>query len=234
MLAQAAAGDADLLDRLVTRRCAGEPLELVAGFADFAGVRVSIAPGVFVPRHRSAGLVDIAVGLLQTTIDARTVVDLGCGTGALLAALLARVECEAYAVDTSDAAVECARRNLAATTAKVLQGDYFDALPRTLRGRIGVVLANLPYVPSDRIGHLPREARLYEPLAALDGGADGLAPYRRVLGAAGAWLRPGGSYLCELSGGQLQAAEAYAVELGYSFDALDDDQGGALIRLGAR
>lgn len=235
MIVEAAAGRREQVGQLVARRCRGEPLELVVGFAEFAGVRVIVEPGVFVPRQRSSGLVNMAAALVRDAVDSRVVVDLGCGTGALLSALLRRVPCEAYAVDNSDAAIACARRNLAGTGATVLHGDYVDALPTRLRGRVRVVLANLPYVPSDRIAHLPREARLYEPGRALDGGADGLTPYRRVLSAMAGWLRPDGSYLCELSGAQLAAAEQYAVGLGYSFDpAMDEDDGGALVRLSGR
>ena len=113
-------------------------------------------------------------------------------------------------------------------------GDYFDALPSTLRGRVRVVLANLPYVPTEHLEHLPREARLYEPRGALDGGPDGLVPFRRVLTEAAGWLGPAGSYLTELSVAQLDAAERFAERLGYTFEAtVEPNDSGALVRLSA-
>lgn len=209
LIVDTAAGDSARLNRLVARRCTGEPLELVVGFADFAGVRVSVVPGVFIPRVRSAGLVDIAVDVLNTTPGDGIVVDLGCGTGALAMALLHRRACTAYAIDNDPVAVGCAERNVGGS-ATVLLGDLFAPLPAGLRGRVDVVLANLPYVPAARLATLPREARLYEPTAALDGGADGLVPLRRGLEAAREWMRPNGSYLCELDAGQLATAEELA------------------------
>jgi release factor glutamine methyltransferase len=143
------------------------------------------------------------------------VVDLCCGSGALGVALAAVAgPAEVHAVDTDPAAVRCARRNLAATGGHVYQGDLFGPLPPGLRGRVAVLLANVPYVPSGEIGLLPVEAREHEARIALDGGSDGLAVFRRVVAAAPAWLAPGGSLLTEVSERQAGAAATAASEAG--------------------
>ena len=109
------------------------------------------------------------------------VVDLCCGSGALGAALAAVLDqAELHAADIDPAAVRCARRNVAAAGGRVYQGDLFQPLPAALRGRVDILLANVPYVPTGDIGLLPAEARLHEARLALDGGPDGLDVLRRV------------------------------------------------------
>ena len=111
LLAEAATS-ADELEALAARRAAGEPLEQLLGWVEFCGLRLAVAPGVFVPRQRTALLVDEVVALVR---PGSVVVDLGCGVGAIAAAVLARVPgVEVYAVDVDPAAVACARRNLPA------------------------------------------------------------------------------------------------------------------------
>ncbi|MYW20100.1 putative protein N(5)-glutamine methyltransferase, partial [Streptomyces sp. SID2955] len=106
------------------------------------------------------------------------------------------------------AAVRCARRNLAAFGGLAHQGDLYDALPPALRGRVDVLTANVPYVPTAEVALLPAEARDHEPLVALDGGADGLDVLRRVAAAAPGWLAPGGCLLAETSERQAPSAVA--------------------------
>ncbi|MEU9783781.1 putative protein N(5)-glutamine methyltransferase [Streptomyces phaeochromogenes] len=181
---------------MVDRRVAGLPLEHVLGWAEFRGLRIAVEPGVFVPRRRTEFLVEQAVALAP---EAPVVVDLCCGSGAVGAALAAALPgAELHAADVDPAAVRCARRNVGAG-AHVYEGDLFEALPRGLRGRIGVLAANVPYVPSGEVGLLPPEARDHEPLVALDGGGDGLDVLRRVAVEAPRWLAPGGSLLVETS-----------------------------------
>ena len=173
------------------RRMAGEPLEYVVGWASFAGLRVAVDPGVFVPRRRS----ELLVG--SPSVDAAAVVvDLCCGSGALGAALAARwPDAEVYAADSDPAAVTSARRNLPPD--RVFAGDLYAALPDDLRGRVDLLVVNAPYVPHDRIATMPREARDHEHRLALDGGPDGLAVQRRVVAEAPAWLVSGGRLLVE-------------------------------------
>ncbi|WP_416971009.1 putative protein N(5)-glutamine methyltransferase [Streptomyces sp. 4F14] len=198
------------LTALVARRAAGEPLEVVVGWAEFAGLRIAVAPGVFVPRRRTEYLVDRA---LATAPHARTVVDLCCGSGAVGAALAAALNPpHLHAADVDEAAVACARTNLTPYGGHVHRGDLYAALPDTLRGHVDILAANVPYVPTGEVGLLPAEARDHEPLVALDGGTDGLDVLRRVAADAAHWLAPGGCLLVETSEhqapGALEAFEA--------------------------
>ena len=189
---------------MVDRRAAGEPLEYVLGWAEFCGLRVAVEPGVFVPRGRTEFLASQAVA---RTRPGAVVVDLCCGSGAVGAAVLAASPtAELHATEIDAAAVACARRNLADLGGQVHHGDLYQPLPAGLRGRVDVLVANVPYVPTDEIPLLPREARLYEPRQALDGGPDGLDVLRRVAAGAPAWLAPGGQLLVETSAAQAPRA----------------------------
>ncbi|MET8409657.1 putative protein N(5)-glutamine methyltransferase [Streptomyces sp. NPDC005195] len=199
----------DEVTAMVDRRVSGHPLEHVLGWAGFHGLRVAVEAGVFVPRRRTEFLVDQAVALAR---NASVVVDLCCGSGAVGAALAASLGGpELHAADIDPAAVRCARRNVAPFGGRVHQGDLYAALPDTLRGRVDVLAANVPYVPTGDVGLLPSEARDHEPLTALDGGADGLDILRRVADEAPRWLAPGGSLLVETSEPQApRAVEVFA------------------------
>ncbi|WP_017569071.1 putative protein N(5)-glutamine methyltransferase [Nocardiopsis halotolerans] len=189
-------------DHMVARRCAGQPLEHVLGWALFRGLRVQVDEGVFVPRPRTEFLAQRAAALLTPGALA---VDLCCGSGALGAALAhTRHDITLHAADIDAASVACARRNLPGHT--VHHGDLYHALPTRLRGRIQVLVANVPYVPTDRIALLPAEARVHEHRRALDGGTDGLDLLRRVTDQARHWLAPGGHLLVEVEQQQIPAA----------------------------
>ncbi|MFC5749746.1 putative protein N(5)-glutamine methyltransferase [Actinomadura rugatobispora] len=207
-LIMSAAATPEELDALVERRAAGLPLEHVVGWAEFGGLRVAVDPGVFVPRRRTEFLVERAVALARAAArPPAVVVDLCCGSGAVGAALAAALgPVELHAADIEPAAVRCARRNLAGAGGRVHEGDLYDPLPAVLRGRVGVLAANVPYVPSGEVGLMPAEARLHEPRVALDGGADGLEVARRVIGGAPDWLAPCGHLLFETSERQAPAA----------------------------
>ncbi|GAA3798362.1 putative protein N(5)-glutamine methyltransferase [Amycolatopsis tucumanensis] len=193
LLLEAASGPAEL-DALTARRVAGEPLEQVLGWAGFRGLRIHVEPGVFVPRRRTELLVEEAVRLAPPHPVA---VDLCCGSGALGAALAAELDlAELHAADLDPAAVRCARRNV---PGEVHEGDLYEALPDGLRGRVDLLVVNVPYVPTDAVALMPPEARLHEPQLALDGGADGLDIARRVVAGAPEWLAPGGHLLIETS-----------------------------------
>jgi release factor glutamine methyltransferase len=226
----AAARTPDDLATMVERRVAGLPLEQIIGWAEFRGLRIAVDPGVFVPRRRTEFLVEQAA--LRTGPGA-VVVDLCCGSGALGAALAAAAgPIELHAADVDPAAVRCARRNVIGAGGAVYQGDLFEPLPATLRGRVDVLLANVPYVPSDEVGLLPAEARLHEARVALDGGPDGLDVLRRVAAAAPEWLVPGGHLLIETSERQAPpAAHAFAAG-GLLARVVTDDERGATVVIG--
>lgn len=211
----AQAGTAAELDAMVDRRAAGLPLEQVLGWAEFCGLRIAVEPAVFVPRRRTEFLARRAVELARAAArgGARraVAVDVCCGTGAVAAVLAAEVAAvELYAADIDATAVRCARRNVP-PGGRVYQGDLYEPLPVALRGRVDVLVANAPYVPTEEIALLPPEARVHEPRVALDGGADGLGVQRRVTAEAPRWLAPGGSLLIETSERQApRTAEAFA------------------------
>jgi release factor glutamine methyltransferase len=203
---------ADLED-MVARRVAGFPLEHIVGWVLFAGLRVGVDAGVFVPRRRTEYLASVAVSLARSrgavAPDGRPrVLDLCCGSGAIARAVQAGIPlAELYAADLDPAAVRNARRTLLHAD-RVFEGDLFDALPRSLRGSFDVIVANSPYVPSDALALMPPEARLHEARLALDGGPDGLDLQRRIAAEAPAWLAPGGSLLTEVNEAQAPAAAA--------------------------
>lgn len=189
-------------------------------------------PGVFVPRRRTEFLVEQAVALAPA---GAVVVDLCCGSGALGAALVSSLEgAELYAADVDPVAVRCARRNVAAAGGRVYEGDLYDPLPASLRGRVDVLLANVPYVPTEEIELLPTEARVHEARVALDGGADGLDVLRRVTAAALPWLAPGGHLLFETSERQAPRAVETVTDAGLVPRVATDEELYATVVIGAR
>ncbi|MBD8610585.1 methyltransferase [Frigoribacterium sp. CFBP 13729] len=226
LLLEAAVGSE--LEVLVARRASGEPLEQVLGWAAFDGLRLVVEPGVFVPRRRTELLVRLADAALAAVPGPRSapgrgqvplggttasgtapvVVELCCGVGAVSAALLRRrPRLDVVAADLDPVAVRCARRNLG-ERATVVGGDLFAELPARLRGRVDVLIANAPYVPTAAIATMPPEARLHEPVLALDGGADGLDLHRRIAAGAAAWLSPTGTLVIETSEAQAEGTAA--------------------------
>jgi release factor glutamine methyltransferase len=230
-LLRADAADGARLDAMVARRVAGEPLEQVLGWAEFCGLRIVVEPGVFVPRRRTGFLARQAIA---RTRPGAVVVDLCCGSGALGAAIAAAVPgVVLHAADVDPAAVHCARRNLPGA-AGVHQGDLYAALPPGLRGRVDVVVANVPYVPTEAVALMPPEARDHEPRSALDGGGDGLAVARRVVDGAPDWLVPGGSLLIETSEEQAPSAASAFAAAALVPEVVADDDLGATVVIGVR
>jgi len=240
---------------MVDQRVAGLPLEHVLGWAEFCGLRIAVDPGVFVPRRRTEFLVRQAAALVrqaagpvrQAAAPARqaagpalarqraVVVDLCCGSGAVGAALIAALgPVELYAADIDPAAVRCARRNVAAAGGQVYEGDLYEPLPAALRGRVDLLAANVPYVPTDELGLLPPEARVHEPLVALDGGADGLDVLRRVAAAAPLWLAPGGHLLFETSERQVPGAVETVARAGLIARVASSDELNATVVIATR
>jgi release factor glutamine methyltransferase len=215
------------LATMAARRAAGVPLEHVLGWAAFLGLRIAVDPDVFVPRRRTEFLARQAIRLAQ---PGAVVVDLCCGSGAVAAAIAVAVpDVDLSAADVEPAAVRCARRNVHGA---VYEGDLYDALPTRLRGRVDVLVANVPYVPSGEVALLPPEARMYEPLVALDGGTDGLDVLRRVVAGAGEWLAPGGHLLSEMSTRQVPAAAALLTAAGLTPDVATDPDLAATVVIG--
>jgi len=213
-----AAASPEELEALVERRVAGEPLEPLLGYAEFAGLRIHVDAGVFVPRRRTELLAREAAALAA---PGDAVLDLCCGAGAIGAVIAARVPCAVvYAADVEPAAVRAARANL--PPERVFEGDLFAALPTSLRGGFAVIAVNAPYVPTDAIALMPPEARLYEPAVALDGGADGLDLHRRIAAEASAWLTPRGAVVIETSDEQAERTAGLFEAAGFTPRVVSD------------
>lgn len=222
----------DELEAMVRRRVDGEPMEIVLGWAEFCGLRIELAPGVFVPRQRSELLVVTAVEWVR---PGAVVVDLCCGSGALGVAVAAKTGgIELYAADIDPVAVACARRNVAIVGGHVCHGDLFDALPPHLRGRVDALIVNAPYVPTGEIDRMPPEARDHEPHLALDGGPDGVDVHRRVAARAPGWLAPGGHLLIETSDRQADHTAAAIAAHGLTTRIVTSEELGATAVIGTK
>jgi release factor glutamine methyltransferase len=163
------------------------------------------------------------------------VVDLCCGSGAVgLAVASALGQAELHAADIDPGATAYARANLTAIGGNVHEGDLYDALPADLCGRIDVIVVNAPYVPTAEIGLMPAEARLHEPLIALDGGSDGVAIHRRVAANAPEWLAPGGSVLIETSDRQAPLTAAAMSAAGLTTTVATDEDLETTVVIGRR
>ena len=226
----AEASDDDHLERMIREREQGLPLEQIVGWAEFGGIRISVEPGVFVPRKRSELLLTLA---LQRLPQGGTVVDLGCGSGAIGAAIAAqRPDAIVWGTDIDEAATACARRNL--DPGRVRTGSGFDPLPRVLRGGVHLIIANLPYVPTDAIALMPPEARDFEHRVALDGGNDGLDVQRALLIETPIWLAPDGWVLVETGAAQAQRTEAILRAAGLATETSHDAEIGGTAVAGRR
>ena len=195
------------LEGMLSRRCAGEPVQYILGSADFMGLKFEVGPAVLIPRQDTETLVEAAMIDLQGRSDDPSVLDLCAGSGCIglsLASLApgARVTLS----DISREALEIARRNAHALSVKaeLKHGDLFRAVGRE---RFDLIASNPPYIPRRELGDLQREVQ-FEPRLALDGGADGLDFYRAIAADASKHLNPGGSIYLEVGIGQAEAVLA--------------------------
>ena len=201
-------GDRGALLELVACRCNGEPLAWLVGWTRFCGERVLVRPGVYVPRPQSEQLADEALARLPRCGLA---VDLCTGSGAIAVVLGRRRPGARVATEIDPLAAACARDN----GIEVIVGDMTAALPDEVRGRIDVVTAVVPYVPSDELRLLPCDIVTYEPKRALDGGVDGTDLLRRAILESVGLLRSGGSLLLELGGSEADLLAPLLAESGY-------------------
>jgi release factor glutamine methyltransferase len=129
-------------------------------------------------------------------------IDLGTGSGAIALVLIERrPSASVLGTERDPVAASCARQN----GVPLVEGDLFEGTPASWRGTVDVIVAVLPYVPTDELAYLPRDVREFEPTTALDGGDDGLVVVRRAVTEARQWLRPGGHILLEIGGAQPDA-----------------------------
>src|SRR5688500_9147050 len=180
----ASARDVAFVDEMVRRRATGEPLQYVLGRWGFRTLDLLVDRRVLIPRPETEVVTGLAIDALASLGRPAVAVDLGTGSGAIALSLAAErwPHVEVWATDASAAALSVARANLAglgrrASVIRLVEGDWFAALPADLQGRVDVIVSNPPYVAADDA--LPREVADWEPTEALLSGADGLDDLRR-------------------------------------------------------
>jgi release factor glutamine methyltransferase len=220
----ASAGDPDVLASMLSRRIGGEPLPWITGSIVFCGLEVRVSPGVYVPRWQTEPLARLAASLLPADGIA---VDLCTGAGAVAMVLAAASpDASVFASDVDPLAAACARAN----GVDAFEGMLDDPLPAMLEGTVDVLTAVPPYVPTGQLRFLPRDVQEHEPMAALDGGADGTEVLAEIVRRSPRWLHPDGRIVLELGGDQAEVLEAALRAAGFDTpeilrDAEDDPRG---------
>jgi release factor glutamine methyltransferase len=219
-LLAAASGRADLLDPMVDRRLAGEPLAWITGKVSFCGLEVRVDPGVYVPRWQTEPLARRAVERLA---GGGRAIDICTGSGALAVVLTAHhPDAEVVASDIDHRAVACARSN----GVDAVPGDLFAPLPHVFQGGTDLVVGVVPYVPTAALSLLPRDTLDFESPLSYDGGPDGAGLLRRVVADSPRFLRRGGTLLLELGGAQAELLAPDLARLGYrEVEVLVDEDG---------
>lgn len=210
--------DPALFEPLLRRREAREPLAYITGRREFWGMTFAVSSATLIPRPDSETLIEAILGR-----EPRRILDLGTGTGCLLlAALHENPSAFGVGVDMSAAAAALAARNAAALglgdRAVFLAGDWAGAI----NGRFDLVLCNPPYIESHDIRGLMPEVAQYEPILALDGGADGAAAYRRIIAALPALMAENAACLLELGAGQSDMVRQLAAGAGFACEIRPD------------
>lgn len=222
------------VETMVVRRVRGEPLQYVLGSWSFRGLDLMVDPRVLIPRPETEVVVQVAIDAMAErgarvgrtdpwggALTEYAVADLGTGSGAIAMALAAELpDAAVWATDVDEAALTVARANLAslgtaATRVRVLQGDWFDALPIELRGGLRLVVSNPPYVSVAEHASLPVVVAEHEPYGALVSGETGLECLSALLRDAFVWLEPRGVLVLELAPHQAHRVAEEAVASGY-------------------
>jgi release factor glutamine methyltransferase len=206
------------LEEFARRRLKGEPVARILGHREFWGLPLQLTPATLVPRPDTEAVVELALEMLRAggaSNHPLRLADLGTGSGAILLALLSELPAaHGFGTDISEAALQTARANAARTgladRATFIACDYAAGLS----GPFDLIVSNPPYIRSADIGGLAAEVRDYDPLAALDGGADGLDAYRALIPQAACLLAPGAVLVVEAGQGQSRDIEALMTAAG--------------------
>jgi release factor glutamine methyltransferase len=198
--------DSTRLEEFARRRLAGEPVARLLGHKEFWGLPLTLSRETLVPRPDTETVVELALEMLRAdgALDRQLrIADLGTGSGAILLALLSELpNAQGFGTDISQAALQTAATNAAnaglANRATFVTCDYASGLS----GLFDLIVSNPPYIRSADIADLAVEVRQYDPLAALDGGADGLSAYRALIPQAACLLAPGAALVVEAGEGQ--------------------------------
>jgi release factor glutamine methyltransferase len=217
------ASEAARLDDYVTRRLSGEPIARIVGEKEFWGLPIKLSAATLVPRPDTETVVERALEILHAEkahSRALRIADLGTGSGAILLALLSELpKAVGIGTDISADALATAEANAArldlAARASFIRCDYAAGLS----GMFDLIVSNPPYIRSADIAGLATEVRDHDPHLALDGGADGLAAYRTLIGQGTALLVPGAALIVEAGEGQSSAIETLMTGSGLMVDS---------------
>ena len=218
------------LNDALERRISGEPVHRIIGMREFYGLPFRLSPETLEPRPDTEALVDLVSPYVEKLIDTHgraLMLDMGTGTGAIAISLLHKFE-KLYGVglDVADGALAMARINAAQNGVSdrfaALKSDWFS----TVTGRFHLIVSNPPYIPHQEITALSREVREHDPMAALDGGADGLDFYRALASEAKEYLYEGGIVAVEIGAGQFDDVGAIFESAGFRLSDSASDLGG--------
>lgn len=207
---------------LVEKRASRYPLAYILGRKEFYGVELEVRPGVLVPRPETEILVEECLKRLKAddgNSKHHIVADIGVGSGAIAVAMAINLHyAEVYATETSPTALEVARLNIEkhklSRKVRLLEGDLCKPL-RHMGAVFDAIISNPPYIPTGEIENLQPEVKLYEPREALDGGADGLDVYRKLIPDARELLKEGAFLAVEIGIGQAEAVIMMSKSAGY-------------------
>jgi release factor glutamine methyltransferase len=196
---------------LLERRLAHEPTAYIIGDREFFGLDFEVSPAALIPRPETETLVEMVIAYARERAGPLNIADVGVGAGTIAVALAHELaDVRIVATDTSQGALDLARRNAErhgiANRIDFRLGD----LLAPIEAPVDVIAANLPYVTTELWEAMPPEIREHEPRAALDGGADGLDVVRRLLADAPAHMAPGGALFCEIGDWQGEAVRNLA------------------------
>jgi release factor glutamine methyltransferase len=227
------------VDEMVARRAAGEPLQYVLGRWGFRALDLLVDRRVLIPRPETEVVAGLAIDALRALGRPGIAVDLGTGSGAIALSLAAErwPDVEVWATDRSADALAVASANLAglgrrSAVVRLVEGDWFAALPDDLRGRVDVIVSNPPYVAADE--RLPPEVAAWEPRDALVPGPTGLEAIEQLVAAAPGWLAPGGTLVLEIGDTQGSAVRRLAEAAGLLDGTIWPDLAGRARALVAR
>ncbi len=197
---------------MLEKRSVHIPLQQIIGRQSFMGLDFYVDENVLIPRQDTELLVEEA---LQELHDGMRILDMCTGSGCILLSLLKYSnDCEGIGADISEEALKVAERNrvqLGLENAAFIRSDLFEAV----EGKFDLLVSNPPYICSDVIDTLMPEVREHEPRQALDGSADGLHFYRRILAECRTYLKPGGMLLFEIGYDQGEAVKRLMEENGF-------------------
>jgi release factor glutamine methyltransferase len=219
--------EAERYEALVARRLAREPVSRILGRRGFWSHDFALSASTLDPRPDSEAVIEAVLAAIQDPAAPLRLLDLGTGTGCLLLSLLSELpNAIGVGTDIARGAVETARRNAAgiglADRASFVESNWFDGVS----GRFDIILSNPPYIPTGTIDRLEPEVRVFDPVVALDGGADGLDAYRALVGGAPGHLAPAGVLALEIGFDQAAAVTQLLAAAGFSHPVIGHDLGG--------